>query len=163
MQAAMWAVTYPGHEFPVGPTNLVHWFTFQDCLCCRLPSGRLLRYWAPRLEQGYWADGQPKKQLDLTVLVVKGPMVFRRTLWRGIGIQNLSCAIETDLLCNALKNMDEAGLPVVLHVHDSIAAEVDEDKAEALLPVFKQCMLDVPDWCRGLPVAADCDYSARFG
>jgi hypothetical protein len=75
----------------------------------------------------------------------------------------LCCAIETDLLCNALKNMDDAGINVNLHVHDSIAASVDEDRVDALLPIFKQCMLDTPAWTKGLPVACDVDASARFG
>lgn len=163
LNAAIWAVMYPGREFFVPPKGLVSWFTYGDCLCCRLPSGRLLRYWQPRLEQGYWQDGSPKATPDLTVLVVKGGHVFRRNLWRGLAMQNVVCGIEADLLCCALENMEEAALPVVLHVHDSVAAEVPEDKADALLPVFKQAMLAMPDWTKGLPIAADCDASARFG
>ena len=163
LNAAIWAVMYPGREFSVPPKGLVSWFTYGDCLCCRLPSGRLLRYWQPRLEQGYWQDGSPKATPDLTVLVVKGGHVFRRNLWRGLAMQNVVCGIEADLLCCALENMEEAALPVVLHVHDSVAAEVPEDKADALLPVFKQAMLAMPDWTKGLPIAADCDASARFG
>ena len=163
LNAAIWAVMYPGREFSVPPKGLVSWFTYGDCLCCRLPSGRLLRYWQPRLEQGYWQDGSPKATPDLTVLVVKGGHVFRRNLWRGLAMQNVVCGIEADLLCCALENMEEAQLPVVLHVHDSVAAEVPEDKADALLPVFKQAMLAMPDWTKGLPIAADCDASARFG
>ena len=84
------------------------------CLFCRLPSGRFLRYWQPRLEQGHWADGTPKQFLDLTVLFVKGRMVFRRTLWRGLAFQNVVSAIEVELLCTSLVNMDRRKFPVVL-------------------------------------------------
>jgi DNA polymerase bacteriophage-type len=163
LQAAIWAIQNPGQEFPVAPTGLISWFTYGDCLCCRLPSGRLLRYWEPRLSQGYWPSGSPKLSLDLSVLAVKGPFRFRRNLWRGLALQNLTCAIEADLLCNALVNMDRENLPVSLHVHDNAAAAVDENRAEGLLPLFKQCMLDTPSWTKGLPVAADVDISARFG
>jgi DNA polymerase len=165
LQAAMWAVQYPGREFQVPPTGYVSWFMppDQNCLCMRLPSGRLMRYWAPRLSQGYWQDGTPKRTLDLSVLAVKGPFTFRRNLWRGLALQNVTCAIEADLLCRALENMDREGLPVRLHVHDSTAAQVAEDKAEGLLPRFKDCMLEHDDWTKGLPIAADVDTSARFG
>lgn len=163
LQAAIWAVMNPGQQFWVPPTGLVSWFTYGDCLCCRLPSGRLLHYWHPRLSQGYWEDGAPKRQLDLIVDMVKGPFTFRRSLWRGLGIQNITCAIESDLLCGALVNMDRMDMPVRLHVHDSASATVDEDRAESLLPRFKECMLDQPSCYAGLPIAADVDISARFG
>lgn len=167
--AASYAIIYPGQEFWVPPTNYVSWFMEPangdraDCLCMRLPSRRLLRYWEPRLEQGYWPDGGAKSTLDLTVLVVKGGHRFRRTLWRGLAMQNTTAAIEADLLCVALNNMEDAGIPVDLHVHDSISGEADEDNAEQIMPVFKQCMISMPSWANGLPVAADCDISARFG
>ena len=63
----------------------------------------------------------------------------------------------------ALDNMDKAGIPVVIHVHDNTAAEVMEERAQDMLPAFKQCMLDLPPWIKGLPVAVDADISARFG
>jgi len=163
LAAAMAAVQNPGQQFHVPPIGIISWFTYGDCLCCMLPSGRLLHYWHPRLSQGYWQDGTPKRTLDLTVDFVKGPFVYRRTLWRGIAIQNLCCAIEADLLADALVNMDRMDLPVRIHVHDSASATVDEDRAEVLMPRFKEAMLDHPAWVRGLPVAAEVDISARFG
>lgn len=163
LQAAMWAVQYPGHEFRVPPLGLVSWFTYGDCLCMRLPSGRLLRYWEPRIRPGHWPDGSQKNTPDLSVLVVKGKFRYRRNLWRGLAMQNLICAIEADLLCNALNNMEKRKIPIVLHVHDSTAGIVREDDAEKILPIFKECMLDVPRYYDGLPIAADVDASARFG
>jgi DNA polymerase bacteriophage-type len=163
LAAAVAAVQNPGQQFWVPPTGLISWFTYGDCLCCMLPSGRLLHYWRPRLSQGYWQDGSPKRTLDLIVDFVKGPFVFRRALWRGIAIQNLCCAIEADLLAGALVNMDRMDIPVRIHVHDSASATVDEDRAEALLPRFKEAMLEQPSYYRGLPIAADVDISSRFG
>jgi hypothetical protein len=60
-------------------------------------------------------------------------------------------------------HMDRENLPVAIHVHDNAAAEVREDRAEGLLPLFRQCMLDVPAWAAGLPVHVEADISARFG
>lgn len=165
LTAARNALSNPGREFPVGPTWLLTWFKDpdRDCLCLRLPSWRLLRYWSPRLQQGYWPDGKPKDTPDLTVLTVKGRAVFRRTLWRGLAIENPVQAIAADLLANALSNMDDVDIFTIMHVHDSAHGEEDEDRAEMVLPIFKQAMLAVPDWCKGLPVAAEVDISTRIG
>ncbi len=163
LQAAVNAVTYPGRAFAVPPLGNIVFCMQGGALCARLPSGRLLRYWAPRLQQGFWPDGKPKPTPDLTVLVMRGKNALRRTLWRGLLVENLTQAIAADLLVNALANMDAAGTETVLHVHDSVAAEEDEDRAEALLPTFKQAMLAAPGWARGLPLAVDADISARFG
>ena len=89
--------------------------------------------------------------------------MFRRVIWRGLACENITQAIAVDILANALVNMDAAGLEVVLHVHDSIATEVDRKQAEARLPEFKAAMLAVPAWAAGLPVAAKVHVSERFG
>lgn len=161
--AAINAVASPGSTFYVPPKNNISWCMDGNCLCCKLPSGHLLRYWAPRLEQGYWPDGGPKNTLDLTVLAIKGRAIFRRTLWRGLIIENVAQGIEADMLAGALVNMHDAAIPAVIHVHDSVAAEVPEKDAERLLPEFEQCMLAQPSWTEGLPIAVSCDISARFG
>ncbi len=84
LRAAVNAVMHPGSVFYVAPKNIIAWCMDGNCLCCRLPSGRLLRYWAPRLQQGYWQDSRAKTEPDLTVLAIKGRAIFRRTLWRGL-------------------------------------------------------------------------------
>ena len=163
--AAAWAVQYPGREFPVPPLGAVTYFvpTGEDCLCCRLPSGRLLRYWQPRLRQEYWTDGRPKTRLSLSGLAIKGRAVFRRSLYHTVLVENQVQAIAADLLATALGNADSAGIPVGLHVHDNLAAEAREDEAERSLLLFRQCMLDMPSWTQGLPIAVDAEASARFG
>ena len=161
--AAAAAIQYPGREFPVAPHGLVSYRFDGQALLCRLPSGRHLRYWAPRMQQGFWPDGRPKDSLELTGLAIKGRAVFRRSLYHTILVENQVQAIAADLMGNGLANLDTAGIPVVLHVHDAAAAEVAEERAEDTLPTFKQAMLAAPDWARGLPLAVDCEVSARFG
>lgn len=166
--AAAKAVMFPGHEFPVAPMGAVSYFMDplgRDCLCCRLPSGRWLRYWAPRLTQEYWdkEKTQPKDRLSLSGLTTKGRVTFRRSLYHTILVENQVQGIATaDMLGHALDNMDRNNLPIVLHVYDSGAAEVDEDKADLVLPMFRQCMLDQPAWTLGLPVDIDVEVSTRF-
>ncbi len=89
--AAANAVRYPGREFPVPPVGLASYFmdpSGADCLCCRLPSGRWLRYWKPRLTQEYWDNGRAKDRLSLSGLAIKGKQVFRRSLYHTILVEN---------------------------------------------------------------------------
>jgi len=162
--AAM-AVQYPGREFPVPPLGLVTYFVTpgEDCLCCRLPSERLLRYWAPRLRQEYWADGNPKSRLSLSGLAIKGRAVFRRSLYHTILVENQVQAIAADLLVTALGNADRNGILVDLHVHDNLAAETRKDDIGWSLPMFRECMMDMPRWTAGLPINVDIEAAARFG
>lgn len=164
--AAANAVLYPGNEFPVAPLGLASYFMEGDCLCCRLPTGRMLRYWQPRLTQEYWdpkEKTQPKARLSLSGLTVKGRAVFRRSLYHTVLVENQVQAIGADILGTTLVNADRNNVPVTLHVYDSMGAEIDENKADAMLPLFEYCMTDQPSWVKGLPIAADVDYGARFG
>jgi hypothetical protein len=56
--------------------------------------------------------------------------------------------------------LDAAGFEIVLHVHDEVVAEVDADKVD--LELFKRCMLDVPDWAAGLPLATKVRVGDRY-
>ena len=162
--AAANAVMYPGREFPVAPLYNVAYVVENDCLCCRLPSGRVLRYWQPRLHQDYWEDGSPKERPSLTGVAIKGKAVFRRSLYHTVLCENICQGIATaDILGVALNNLDCAGLPVVLHVHDNAAAETPEHRADRDLQIFSEAMLDMPAWIGNLPMGVDADYGARFG
>lgn len=161
--AAANAVRYPGREFPVAPLGLVSYFMQDNCLCCRLPSERLLRYWAPRLHQDYWADGRPKERPSLTGIAIKGRAVFRRSLYHTILVENQVQGIGADLLGIGLENVDQQNIPIVLHVHDNIAAETPESRADRDLVIFREAMLDMPAWIGNLPMGVDADYGARFG
>ncbi len=129
----------------------------------KLPSGRYLRYWQPRLHQESWPDGRPKDRPSLMALTVKGKAMFVRSAYHTILVENQVQAIAADLLAAALANMEREGFPVVLHVHDNIAAEEQEDRAEAKMSMFESAMLDMPPWTYGLPMNVDVDYGARFG
>lgn len=159
--AAADAVAHPGKEFFVPPLGLVSYQCRGDVLYCRLPSGRELCYRNPRLKQENWDDGKPKQRLSLYALTPYGDDY--RSLYHTVLVENQVQAIEADLVGTGLCNMADAGLPVSLHVHDSIVAEIPEDQLDQLSPAFHQCMLAMPAWADGLPIAADITHGARFG
>lgn len=66
--------------------------------------------------------------------------------------ENVTQALARDLLRDALLRLDAAGYDVVIHVHDSVAAEVP---AGAPLEPFCALMSETPPWAPGLPVAVE--------
>ena len=93
-------------------------------------------------------------------MVYHDPSGDMEELWYGALMAHLISGTARDLLAHALLNLDAAGFEIVLHVHDEVVAEVDADKVD--LDLFERCMLDVPDWAAGLPLAAKVRASDRY-
>ena len=58
--------------------------------------------------------------------------------------------------------IEDAGLPVVLHVHDEVVIEVKDNEAEQALATVEKIMSTAPVWAEGLPVAAEGIISERY-
>jgi DNA polymerase len=159
--AAHQALQNPGIEYPVPPLGLVSYRMEDRILKCRLPSGRDLFYREPHLRQEKWESGEDKDKLSLYALAVRGT-AYPRSLYHTVLVENCVQAIAADILATGLCNMSEAGFQVPIHVHDQAAAEVREDRIDALMPVFKDCMLSVPGWAASLPINAKVGKGARF-
>ena len=91
-------------------------------LFIKLPSGRELAYPFVKLirnARGNVAVSFMDNQLGKWVEVRQG-----RGVWGGTFIENIVQGIARDHLAAALRRLEAAGYPVVLHVHDGIACEV---------------------------------------
>lgn len=107
----------------------------------RLPSGRYLCYPGAQLKGGkitYMGQHQYTRQWT------------RLSTYGGKLVENVTQAVARDILCDGLINTDKAGYPGVLHVHDEIVAEVQEDQP---LDKFLEVMSQLPPWATGLPLA----------
>lgn len=112
----------------------------------RLPSGRCLSYYAPKIVND---------QLRITTVIAGGQWSETET-YGGKLIENATQAVARDLLRDALNTLDGmAKLSVVLHVHDEIIAECAETQAESGLKKLIEVMERVPKWAAGLPLAAE--------
>lgn len=118
----------------------------------KLPSGRSLYYYQPRLEQDdygrprlTYAGREPSVRVD-----TRGPKI----------VENVVQAVARDLLAHGLVNADARGLDVVGHVHDEIIIEADADDDTALSRLI-EAMTDLPDWCLDAPVRAE-GYAAPY-
>lgn len=157
-KAAMRAVRSPGEWFEAG--RVAYAFDGHDWLWCRLPSGRLLAYFAPQLEevQTPWGDWK----LAVTVLWGAGrPKVGadwpRRAVTPGLLLENITQATAACLLRDALRRLAADGVKVVAHVHDEVVAEGIDPQALAAY------LTTAPTWAKGLPVEVSAEHGARYG
>ncbi len=127
-------------------------------LFANLPSGRRLAYARPKME--------PHPKLDKLSLTYEGLDQITKK-WRqlptygGKLVENLVQAIARDCLAAALVQLDAAGYPIRMHVHDEAVIEVPAAGVEAELVKACAIMGRPLDWAPGLPLRADgfvCNY-----
>lgn len=122
-------------------------------LAIRLPSGRALWYVNPRI--GSFTKGGME---DPEAILFDGVESTTRKwgtqdLYGGKLAENITQAIARDLLVNAMFRVEEAGYPVVFHVHDEIISEVPEDFGS--VEAFENLMCLNPSWASGVPLKAE--------
>jgi len=154
-QAYTRAIRRPGEVFTAGR---VQYMMQGEHLWYALPSGRVLCYPYARIEEDgvSYAKASWKPAADAK----EWP---RARLWKGLACENIVQATANDILREALRRMDAAGIEVVLHVHDEIVAEVDTDKSEELAAAMRAVMVTPPAWAEGLPLGASGKVLARYG
>ena len=154
-QAYTRAIRNPGEVFKAGR---VQYMKQGDHLWYALPSGRVLCYPYARFEEDgvSYAKASWKPAADAK----EWP---RARLWRGLACENIVQATANDILREALRGLDAAGVEVVLHVHDEIVAEVDTEKSAELAAAMQAVMVTPPAWAEGLPLGASGKVLARYG
>lgn len=152
----------PGQVFTVG--RLAYMFDpsyLNGTMFCALPDGRLLSYPFLKLSTVEKTDkfGQVEKKVALTYLS-KGN---RRTLWRGILVENATQATAASILRAKIVEA-ERELPglVVGHTHDELIGVADEDRAEEMAAALKAVMERPLPWAEGLPVRADAEVQPWY-
>ena len=129
-------------------------------LRCLLPSGRVLNYPWPLLEQkpAPWDDTQMIDSVTYEGFNTARQWI-RRGLWRGLATENIIQAMASDILRFALENLERAGFEVVLHIHDEAIVETDDPSR---LDEMKRIMTMVPSWATGLPLDCSGEVSFRY-
>jgi DNA polymerase len=120
-----------------------------------LPSNRRLAYPEARLGPGRFVG---TTQISFKDNAAGGWTDTRA--WYGSFIENVVQAVSRDLLAAAMQRLESAGYPVVLHVHDEILCETREEFGST--DEFLQLMTQLPDWAKGLPVAAKTWTGPRY-
>jgi DNA polymerase len=118
-----------------------------------LPSGRRLAYYGAHISGRairYYGLDQVKK------------IWVKEDTYGGKLCENITQAIARDILYHAMYNMrDLDTLAILLHIHDEIVGEADDDKAEAALVAMENIMSVGPTWAKGLPLKGD-GYISKY-
>lgn len=152
--AAMRAVEFGGvHEY-----RGVRFGIKGPFLCMRLPSGRLLRYYAPRIEEVETPWGGTRMAVTVMTVDSLTKRWVRRPMHGGLWTENLVQALCRDILAEAMLRLDKLGYWLILHIHD----EIGNETATPDLTRFRAIMSEVPAWAEGFPIAAHGWVGNRF-
>ena len=120
---------------------------YANTLWLVLPSGRKLAYIKPRL--------QPNRFGRMAVTfegLNAGNKWVRSETYSGKLVENITQATARDLLAEAMRRMELAGLEIVAHVHDEVIIEapVGSTTVEDVCSIMNQN----PPWAEGLPLSS---------
>jgi DNA polymerase len=137
-------------------TREKHW------LVLRLPSGRHLRLFDPRIEQepGFTAElmisGPP--HADSTKSKRQSNGHYASKLHGGALTEYLICGTARDMLSSSLVRLEQAGLLPVGHIHDEAVVEAALDA----LADMRELMLAHPPWARAYGVDVEFGALSRY-
>lgn len=129
-------------------------------LCCRLPSGRYLRYWKPSVDMVKTPWGETKEAMCYWGAEATTKTWCKLSTYGGALTENCTQAIARDILVHGWATVEDAGYPVVFKVHDELVAE--RTIGEGSLEDFIRLMCKMPDWADGLPMAAEGFVAQRY-
>jgi len=100
---------------------------------------------------------------DIPALVYETPggagMMLTDT-YGGKLAENVTQGVARDVLAEGLLTLRDTCYAVVLHVHDSVVAEVPEGTGD--VQAFEHLICKMPTWATGLPITADGYRAKRF-
>lgn len=148
-EAAVAAVGSPGQWFGY---RGIWYISDGNRLRCFLPSGRALTYQRPRLVYNKFnrlAIQFEGWNTDST----KGPRGWMAyDTYGGKLTENIVQAVARDILVHAMLNLEAAGYPVVLHVHDEPCSEVPLGYGS--IEEYERIMQIPPAWAADWPIRA---------
>jgi DNA polymerase len=155
--AAVKSIKNPGDVFSVGKVSFL---TDPDksFMYLKLPSGRTLFYHKPYL----YNDEEGRQQIAYQGQHQQSKKWVSLDTYGGKLVENITQAVARDILFNGYYTAMEAGIDIVLRVHDELVAEVFEEDSEKLKELLCLIMSAPPPWAKGLPLAAEGYSSFRY-
>lgn len=178
------AVRHPGKEMWIN--GKVSFLYDERFLWLRLPSGRRLAYFKPRvimktMRPRCWdcgvdmavgtclnCGGQVRQPEPRPALVYEGvdssPGRGRKwttvDMYGGKWLENCVQALCRDLMAGAMLRAEAAGYHVILTVHDEVVAEVP--RGFGSVEEFESIMCELPAWAEGFPLKAEGWRDTRY-
>jgi hypothetical protein len=116
-----------------------------------LPSGRKLTYRNPNNNEGH-----------LSAEIVRGGKYVRMKWWGGSLTENLTQGMARDCFMSAVKRIREAGIPVIMRVHDEVVCCVENNKVDTAKQVIESIMRKPPEWALNLPLASETKITKKY-
>jgi len=123
-------------------------------LVIELPSGRLLTYRNARMGKKVPPWGGP----PIDALFYDSPEFSGKDLYGGKIAENVVQAICRDVMAHSLLQLEDT----VIHVHDEIGIEVDEDLANDRLDHMLKVMSTPPVWAKDFPILVEGFVSPHY-
>jgi DNA polymerase len=173
------AIKSPGTAFEVARCRV---WTTGTALLIELPDGSRLTYFAPKLHEEKLVDpetGQESVREYTSYMTARNGQWRRERAWAGLYWENIVQAIANRLLRAAALRVHAdtltvpeiaaylARLPphartaIVLRVHDSLTLDIPRGSYITERLIEQMCVL--PEWARGLPIAAEAWANTRYG
>lgn len=129
-------------------------------LYIKLPSGRKLAYYKPRVEMkmASWGD-----MVETVTFMAENPLTRqweRADTYGGKLVENIVQAIARDFLVNAIFNLEDKGYTVIGHVHDEIITEDDKDFGSP--EEIEELLCKIPAWGKGCYIGAEGFVTTRY-
>lgn len=152
--AAISAILNPGKCYQY---RLVSFGVKNDVLYCRLPSGRYIAYHQPRLHSVTDAYSKLPKfgisYMGWNSDYKRGPIGWMRLdVYGGRFWENIVQAVARDILTFAMLGLEDAGYPIVLHVHDETVSEIPIGYGS--INEYETTLRRMPTWAQGWPLNA---------
>lgn len=131
-----------------------------DFLTMRLPSGRKIWYHRPRKDTSYTPQGDERP--SWTFMSYQGKKFRRHLAWHGMITADCIQGSARDLMTEAMKRAEAAGLNTIFKVHDELVFE-EYDRPD-LVETVKQIMEDIEPWAiqRKFRVKAEVEKMLRY-
>ena len=133
-----------GYEFVFGTNGLLR--TAGESIL--LPNGLSLKYRGLQAENGEATYFNGRE---------------RTKLYGGLLTENIVQALARIIVADQMLDVADVGYPPVTMTHDQFAVLAPDHEAPEVLQFMLDTMSTTPDWCPGLPLAAEGGYGQSYG
>lgn len=92
----------------------------------------------------------------------RGRKIERNRVYGGLITENLTQCLARIVITDAMNRITQAGLKLVLQVHDEVVALSDADRAEQDFALMQEILALPPAWAPSLPLASEGGVDERY-
>lgn len=120
-----------------------------------LPSGNVMNY-------GKLRQMRFKGKAQYVALMERNGRKQPMKLWGGVIAENMSQKLARDIFCHMMLEIEKAGEHIILHVHDEVVVECDEERADEVAAKLTKIMSTPPDWIPDIPLDSEGSILDRY-